>query len=59
MSSYCRSRKPTISEKLSLVSRALHPVEQLHVPCLVVNLVAEAWGVDDGERDASTFLIEL
>ena len=26
---------------------------------LVVNLVSEAWGVDDGQRDARSFLIQL
>lgn len=26
---------------------------------LVVDLVSEAWGVDDGQRDARSFLIQL
>lgn len=61
MSSYWRSRYPTISEKLASVSY-LHVItvkEWTAIPFFVVDLVTESGGVDNGERNASTLLVEF
>lgn len=34
-------------------------MKQLHVPCLVVNLVAEAWRINNGQRDAGSLFVEF
>jgi hypothetical protein len=60
MPSYCRSRYPTISEKLrdgELTDRHVSIIR--YVPRLIVNLVTKSGRVNDGERDAGTFLIEF
>ncbi|KAI3485913.1 hypothetical protein L1887_50567 [Cichorium endivia] len=75
MSSYCRSRKPTISEKLwegrepkgrrsRNVSVGAEEQDggrkrQAHSRIFVVNVVTEARGVYDGEADAGAVLFEF
>lgn len=59
MSSYCRSRYPTISEKLSRCQLVMLCSSGACLPGLVVDLVTEPGGVDNGQRDTSTLLIEF
>lgn len=63
MSSYCLSRYPTISEKLSKHSQRADQWDDssggMVAPGLIVDLVTETRGINDGEGDASSFLIKL
>ena len=60
MSSYCRSRYPTISPKLSssqyFAGRGSCGV---FLPCLVVNLVSKTGRIDDSQRNACSFFIQF
>jgi len=35
------------------------PTPKLHVPCFVVDLVAETWRINNGQGNASAFFIEF
>lgn len=62
MSSYWRSRYPTISPKLlgrSVFVGGVGKAAKFNVPCFVVNLVSETGGINDGEGDAGAFVVQF
>lgn len=59
MSSYWCSRWPTISEKLHHFISRRPPAGLISIPCFIVDLVAKARCVNDGERDAGSFLVQF
>lgn len=61
MSSYCRSRCPTISEKLPILHISIFNVSQNpnSEPCFIIDLISETRCINDGQRYAGALLIKL
>lgn len=61
MSSYCRSRYPTISEKLrgSSTIRLKLGQDDGNEPSVIIDLITKTRRINDGERDTGSFFIEF